>query len=197
MLCLGSSRRYENVCSCAVGPGGHDQLVRAPRGQAQMGRDQRSARVKNGQLICPTDGAAIILSSSRWKKYFCFSEHRITGIVFPSRLGTRGVSRSSRNARRDAMDAMVSAHNLLRGRLMQLRTAKSCGPGLPTLRPSSCAYEARERRGKKARSPRRARRTPLKPLRGEGRMTCGDCRQLFFLLAGHGCGQPPGLPCAL
>ena len=51
--------------------------------------------------------------------------------------------------------------------------------------------------GKKARSPRRARRTPLKPLRGEGRMfgqTCGDCRQLFLLLAGHGCGLHPAFP---
>ena len=27
--------------------------------------------------------------------------------------------------------------------------------------------------------------------------TCGDCRLLFFLQAGHGCGQTPGLPCAL
>ena len=51
--------------------------------------------------------------------------------------------------------------------------------------------------GKKARSPRRARRTPLKPLRREGRLfgqSRGNCRQLFYLLAGHGCGLHPAFP---
>ena len=50
---------------------------------------------------------------------------------------------------------------------------------------------------RKAGSPGRARRTPLKPLRREGRMfgqTCGNCRQLFYLLAGHGCGLHPAFP---
>ena len=76
------------------------------------------------------------------------------------------------------------------------RTAKSCGPGLPTLRPSRRDYLADDG-SKKARFPGRARRTPLKPLRREGRMfgqTCGDCRQLFYLLAGHGCGLHPAFP---
>jgi hypothetical protein len=59
------------------------------------------------------------------------------------------------------------------GRLQ--RTAKSCGPDAPTLASSSrmlCRpYRARTQRkfandgGKRARSPRRARRNPLKPLR--------------------------------
>ena len=50
---------------------------------------------------------------------------------------------------------------------------------------------------KKARFPGRARRTPLKPPRREGRLfgqTCGNCRQLFYLLAGHGCGLHPAFP---
>jgi hypothetical protein len=50
------------------------------------------------------------------------------------------------------------------------RTAKSWGSGIPTLMPSSQDNRANDG-GKKARSPGRARRTPLKPLRRECRMT--------------------------
>ena len=49
------------------------------------------------------------------------------------------------------------------------RTAKSCGPDAPTLA-SSSREEAACDGGKKARSPGRARRKPLKPLRGECRV---------------------------
>jgi hypothetical protein len=62
-----------------------------------------------------------------------------------------------------------------RGREMLQRTAKSCGPDAPTLASSSrmlCRpYRVRRQRwfagdgGKRARSPGRARRKPLKPLR--------------------------------
>jgi len=61
----------------------------------------------------------------------------------------------------------------------------------------SCGCDPHGDGGKKARSPARARRTPLKPSRREGRLfgqTCGDCRQLFYLLAGHGCGLHPAFP---
>src|SRR5262249_39137161 len=86
---------------------------------------------------------------------------------------------------------------ILRGRLEPSRTAKSCGPDTPTLvsseRNDLLAMGARE-----PGSPGRARRTPLRPLRREGRwllgQTCGDCRQLFLLLAGHGRGQRPAFP---
>jgi hypothetical protein len=78
-----------------------------------------------------------------------------------------------------------------------MRTAKSCGPDTPTL-VSSLAVTIRETTGaRKPGSPGRARRTPLKPPRREGRMfgqSCGDCRQLFYLLAGHGCGLHPAFP---
>jgi hypothetical protein len=50
-------------------------------------------------------------------------------------------------------------------------------------------------------SPGRARRTPLKPLRREGRMfrrTCGDyARVLFILHTGLWVRWTPGFPCAL
>ena len=55
-----------------------------------------------------------------------------------------------------------------------LRTAKSCGPDAPTL--ASSSREAKllaGEGGNKARSPGRARRNPLKPLRGECRAFSG------------------------
>ena len=45
--------------------------------------------------------------------------------------------------------------------------------------------------GKKARSPRRSRRKPLKPLRREGRVfrrTCGDYARVLYSLRTRGCG---------
>ena len=88
------------------------------------------------------------------------------------------------------------AARLPRRRTISTRTAKSCGPDTPTLVSSSQGDLAGDG-GKKARSPGRVRRTPLKPLRREGRMfgqACGDCRQLFLLLAGHGCGRHLAFP---
>ena len=42
------------------------------------------------------------------EKYFCFTEHGIAAIIHPSRLGMRGVSRSSRHAKRDAVDVLAT-----------------------------------------------------------------------------------------
>jgi hypothetical protein len=59
----------------------------------------------------------------------------------------------------------------LRGRLTLSRTAKSGGPDTPTLVSSRRDDDLADDGGKKARSPGRVRRTPLKPLRREGRMS--------------------------
>ena len=59
---------------------------------------------------------------------------------------------------------------------------------------------SRDDGGKKARSPGRARRTPLKPLRGECRMIrlnlCGSFPMLFYA-RGPWVRPSPGIPCAL
>jgi hypothetical protein len=104
-----------------------------------------------------------------------------------ARMSKRGVSRSSRTRGADAVDAAafcaqrdcragdepVSDHQAS-GREMLQRTAKSCGPDAPTLASSSrsCVGPTGLRQdisaddgGKQARSPGRARRKPLKPLR--------------------------------
>ena len=104
-----------------------------------------------------------------------------------SRPDKRGVSRSSQTLGRDAVDAAAScargdrragdepvSDHQASGREMLQRTAKSCGPDAPTLASSSrsCVGPTGLRQkisaddgGKRARSPRRARRNPLKPLR--------------------------------
>src|SRR5262245_55533168 len=81
-----------------------------------------------------------------------------------------------------------------------MRTKKSCGPDTPTLVSSSRAYEARGRQGQESPVPGESTKETVAPSRREGRMlgqTCGDCRQLFLLLAGHGCGQRPAFPAPL
>jgi len=71
-----------------------------------------------------------------------------------------------------------------------MRTAKPYGPDAPTLASSKLEQSACDG-GYQARHPGESTEQPLKPSRREGRMfrrTCGDCRLLFLLQAGHGCG---------
>jgi hypothetical protein len=68
---------------------------------------------------------------------------------------------------RDAVDAGGAADESA-----NLRTAKSCGPDAPTLAFKSAGFSADDG-DNKARSPGRARRKPLKPLRGECRVISG------------------------
>jgi hypothetical protein len=82
------------------------------------------------------------------------------------------------------------------------RTAKSRGPDTPTLVSSSCGTIRENDGGKKARSPGRARRKPLKPLRREGRSVSAEpvCSCAFLLPDLHArprVQRAPGLPCAL
>jgi hypothetical protein len=72
------------------------------------------------------------------------------------------------DAGRDAVDADGAADEST-----SLRTAKSCGPDAPTLASSWRKATFANDGGKQARSPRRARRKPLKPLRGECRVISG------------------------
>src|SRR3984957_5626271 len=81
-----------------------------------------------------------------------------------------------------------------------MRTAKSCGPDTPTLVSSFRGVVRVSDGGKKARSPGRARRKPLKPLRGECRATRrdrGDLLACFLLLhARLRALRAPGIPCS-
>ena len=78
------------------------------------------------------------------------------------------------------------------------RTAKSCGPDAPTLA-SSRWDDPLTMVATKPGSPGRARRKPLKPLRGEGRivrLTCGDYARVLFSFAREATGalSTPAFP---
>ena len=68
-----------------------------------------------------------------------------------------------------------------------LRTAKSCGPDAPMLASRSQGVIRENDGGNKGRSPRRARRKPLKPLRGECRIDLAEpvvtCSCAYFTFA--------------
>ena len=126
---------------------------------------------------------------------FHFSEFYAS--LLPSRLMQRAYA-SSRY-----VEVGCDGRGCCARRALASRTAKSCGPGLPMLRSSSC-WSARSSStgdgGNKARSPRRARRTPLKPIaqggpdRPAGPVVPAAC--IFFPQAGHGPQSRSGSPCA-
>ncbi len=100
------------------------------------------------------------------KKYSASSFPQIRCFLYPSRLDQRGASRSSRHAGRDAMDAMRHETN----------DVVADGEVVWSWRPDAGAKFAKtlprlaSDGGKRARSPGRARRKPLKPLRRECRL---------------------------
>ena len=82
------------------------------------------------------------------------------------------------------------------------RTAKSCGPDTPTLVSSSRNVIFAGDGGKRARSPGRARRKPLKPLRGECRVFSGvtvvtNACAFYQYARGYGRAERPAFPALL
>jgi hypothetical protein len=128
------------------------------------------------------------------EKYSAFPVGQIISTSSPRPASQRGDSRSSRSAGRDAVDAGAPLTNALK------RTAKSCGPDAPTLALTRdnalhCAGMVTTKPG----SPRRSRRKPLKPLRGECRaFRCdrGDYTRMLILFCMRGCGciERPAFP---
>jgi hypothetical protein len=110
------------------------------------------------------------------EKYSALDSPQISGFISLSRLVQRGVSRSSRTWRRGAVAA--SDRSILwnaderspRGRPSRVVL------GAPTLALSSRSAQCAPwgDGGKRARSPGRARRKPLKPLRREGRVSSAE-----------------------
>jgi hypothetical protein len=139
------------------------------------------------QVICPSGGLLTGVSSPISKNISLHPSGKSSLQIRAIPPHQRGVSRSSRTRGADAVDAAafcaqrdcragdepLSDHQAS-GREMLQRTAKSCGPDAPTLASSSrsCVGPTGLRQdisaddgGKQARSPGRARRKPLKPLR--------------------------------
>jgi hypothetical protein len=89
------------------------------------------------------------LSRGHSRKRFLFLFFRNCVLLCVSRLGTRGVSRSSRHAGWDAVDARCRSAFDVRTN-DAARTAKSCGPDLPVLRSSLRCDERADDGGKRA-----------------------------------------------
>ncbi len=138
-------------------------------------------------LICPTGSLLIALSIPIRKNISVFSYPKSHLELFASRPEEEGRWPSSRTLGWDAVDAAALSARKVAGQVERsvsgtehaderrlLWTAKSCGPDAPTLASSSRRHvgstELRQPisasdGGKRARSPGRARKKPLKPLR--------------------------------
>ncbi len=103
--------------------------------------------------------------------------------LFTRLASIRGTLAIVTNVGRDAVDAFGAQDECI-----NKRTAKSCGPDVPTLVSSwrQCSRIVADDGDNKPGSPRRSRRKPLKPLRREGRAfrrTCGDYARVLFTFA--------------
>src|ERR1700682_1957108 len=158
-----------------------------------------SRLLRSLHVICPTGKSVIYLSSPSAKNISLLRRPKsLLELRHP--VPERGAYHD-RHGRwvRDAVDAAASGARIARGRMMLMRTAKSCGPDAPTLASSFAGFVPRDDGGKKARSPGRARSKPLKPLRREGRVfrwTCGDYTRVLptHCTRGCGCSGHPAFP---
>ena len=107
----------------------------------------------------------------------------------------RGTYASSRN-----VEVGCDGRDGCARRAWPARTAKSCGPGLSTLRssPWSLLDGARGRWGQKSPIPRESTKDTVKTI-AQGRpectgRACGSCPVHFLTHGGHGCGQHPVFP---
>jgi hypothetical protein len=149
---------------------------------------------------CPTDSSRIDICADCPSGYFVAhdrlaSSGKSQASFRASRLGKRGVSRSSRHAGWDAMDAMCRSacergRTTWRGR----EIVWSWHPGADA---KSAMRRARGRRGQECRSPGRARISVKTVARGRPViwLNLWFCRVLL-LHADHGYQSIPGLPCA-
>jgi hypothetical protein len=169
-------------------PQDRDQPARRA-GEARR-RDPR--RATDGQITSSSQKQC--QSPSRKRFYFRFSENH--DCIARSRLGKRGVTAN----RHQTWSAGCDGRFGLTRRVKPARTVKSCGPDSPTLESSLAVMMIR--RATAAREPGTPRRARIsrKPSRRECRNvrpTCGDCRLLSLLQAGHGCGLHPAFPAPL
>jgi hypothetical protein len=121
------------------------------------------------QVICPTGKSVICLSSPACKNIPLLRRPKSTLELPPSRSHKRGVSRSSRT-----WGAGCGGRgSVRRANASWTKDAAAYGEVVWSWRPDAgvkLAEVSADDGGKKARSPGRARKKPLKPLRGEGRV---------------------------
>src|SRR5579863_2200345 len=125
----------------------------------------RSCELPDGQISCVDLQLSHRLSSPCAKNISVFQKRKSDVYPAPSRTPQEGRCASSRT-----LGAGCGGRGSTRDECVCPRTAKSCGPDIPTLMSSSQGDDLAGDGGKKARSPGRARYKPLKPLRGECRV---------------------------
>ena len=84
-------------------------------GESEDDENDDTSDAETVKVICPSGQFCGNLVQPSAEKFFALLILEIGSMVHLSRLGTRGGSRSSRNARRDAMDALVSPDERSRG----------------------------------------------------------------------------------
>ncbi len=149
--------------------------------------------------INPT-GKSLLIFRNRVKprnqKYFASHSTQISSLI-PAVLPTEGRAHVT-NAVRDAMDAAASGERMRAGRMMLMRTAKSCRSGAPGLA-SSLREDAQAtvttkpgHRGEHEVS----RKTIAQGRPGLFRCTCGDYARVLYLFRtrGRGCIGHPAFP---
>jgi hypothetical protein len=146
-------------------------------------------------VICPTGSFSIPLSSSLCKNISLFPKPKsvVVFAVPPPQEGRIAIVTDVGSGMRWTQRCRETS--------ALMRTAKSCGPGAPTLALSFCGKQfLRKRRGQKSPVPGESTKYPLKPLRREGpRRAPPVVTTVCFLPmhTGRGCELAPGLPCAL
>jgi hypothetical protein len=175
----------------------YDRSLQADQKRTMTSRGSRSREIFSSQLtslICPTGNFPNSLSSP-FRKNISLRRLVETALLIRYPVPQEGALRG-RHGRwvRDAMDVKRRVQSL-HGRTACLRTAKSCGPDTPTL--VSSWRDSADDGGNKARSPGRARRKPLKPLRREGRVSGEPVvtnARVYYTTRGCGCIGHPAFP---
>src|SRR5713226_6408630 len=165
---MGGAKRYRSIAFCDVmgfaGSTHPTAQVICPSGRLSTGVS--SPICKNISVPTPPKSLLELLPS-----------HPTRGAYHDRHIRRGGMRWTRQRFARDGIAGRVDEaceRSQASGREMLLRTAKSCGPDAPTLASSSrsCVGPTGLRQnlsvddgGKRARSPGRARRKPLKPLR--------------------------------
>jgi hypothetical protein len=171
---------------CVVGQIALRDLARFGRAAVPISVENRSRQQTN--FTCQLNVIAVIRPCS---ENILLSFFRKSWLSMPSRLIEEG-----RTRRHDTRGGVAVAAIRCAGRAQSVRTAKSCGPGIPVLMPSVAKMIAR-RRGQSSRSPGRVRISRQTIAQGRSGCTgqaCGSCPVHFHSHGGHGCGQHPAFP---
>src|SRR5258706_7925095 len=124
-----------------------------------------------------------------------------SALGLPPSCPTRGAIARRTSAGRDAVDAAASGERMRAGRMMLMRTAKSCGSDAPMLASSLANFRGTTVSKKPGHRGERevSRKTIARGMPGDFRCTCGDYARVLHLISharlrAH---RAPGIPCAL